>query len=105
MIELPTATIHGIKTLGDKTLRVTLDLREMNQIDMAILMASYMQGEEGFKLPEIIEEDSGKSPAQRLRSILYKIWETATSKEYTFETYYRNQMEKICTSLKDKYLT
>lgn len=102
MIELPTATIHGIKTLGDKTLRVTLDLREMNQIDMAILMASYMQGEEGFKLPEIIEEDSGKSPAQRLRSALYVYWDKNTSKNDDFETFYRRQMEKFIATIKDR---
>ncbi len=103
MIELVGATIAKIHTLSDRTLRITLDMREMNEIDMAILMSAYMKGEEGFSLPEITaNEEDNKSPAQRLRAVIFKHWELNTSKSETFEVYYRSQMERIINTIKDK---
>ena len=104
MIDLSSGTIHSIKTLADKCLRVTIDCREMSALDMTILMSAYMEGHEGVQIPEIssTEEDGGKSPAQRLRAVLFKIYETNTSRSETFEEFYRKYMERLLASLKEK---
>jgi hypothetical protein len=47
--------------------------------------------------------DEGKSPAQRLRAVLYILWEQSGKKKYdTFEMYYSVQMERILNTLKER---
>lgn len=103
MIDLSSATIQGIKTLADKCLRITLDCREMEPMDMLMILTAYKNGEEGVLIPEITaNEEDNKSPAQRLRAVIFKHWELNTSKSETFEVYYRSQMERIINTIKDK---
>lgn len=52
-------------------------------------------------LPEINLEKNEKSKAQRLRSVLYRLWEQG-SKSITSEEFYNVEMEKIIDSIKDK---
>jgi len=102
MIDLSSATIQGIKTLADKCLRITLDCREMEPMDMLMILTAYKNGEEGVLIPEITaNEEDNKSPAQRLRAVLFRTWEN-TSKSETFEEFYRKVMEKIINQFKDK---
>lgn len=61
-----------------------------------------------FQENEIQDEDipkedaeETKTPSQRQRAILYRLWEQS-GKTGTFETYYRTQMEKIADWLKGK---
>src|ERR1043165_342681 len=52
-------------------------------------------------LPSLTDEDGGKSPAQRLRAVLYRCWEQE-GKEGDYEIYYRTMMGKIIDHLKEK---
>ena len=102
-LELETAHIHKIMTISDKTLRITLDLRELHPDQMAELMTYYMQGEEGVSIDNI-EISASRSPSQRLRNVLYRLWEgtTKTQENAKFEDFYATSMEKIITQLKER---
>jgi hypothetical protein len=51
------------------------------------------------------EKKEDKSPSQRLRWVLYKLWEQSADKDSynnEFELFYRAKMERIIDTLKDK---
>lgn len=48
---------------------------------------------------EDVEED--KTPSKRLRNVLYRLWEQG-GKTGTFDSYYREQMEKVIVHVKSK---
>lgn len=52
-------------------------------------------------LPKIELEDGEKQPSQRLRATLYVFWEQKKIQE-PFDIFYRRQMEKFITSIKEK---
>lgn len=60
-----------------------------------------IQPEHVVNLPALIEEDGGKSPAQRMRGVLYRLWEQKGG-QGDFETWYRVRMSAIIDQLKEK---
>jgi hypothetical protein len=54
------------------------------------------------EMPRLTEEDMGKSPAARLRNILYWLWDFSKKPTQTFEEFYRIKMETIIESIKAK---
>lgn len=50
---------------------------------------------------EPVDESRKKSQSQRLRAVLYRLWESKGSLG-NFETYYINQTEKIIEQIKEK---
>lgn len=104
---------HGLRSMGDGGIRVMVDTNELTDEEAAMLFS--FKGQEGYfvfaaqkpnveelDIPDVTPEFRGeKTPSQRLRAILYRLWEQngATG---TFEVYYRTSMEKIMTSLKEK---
>ena len=58
---------------------------------------------EDLDLPDEVPEMKGdKTPAQRMRSVLYVLWEKNTSQKETFNTYYAQQMERLIEHIKSK---
>lgn len=54
------------------------------------------------KIPEFIPEFKGeKSPSQRLKAVIYRLWEKNGSKGDS-ESFYRSTMEKLIESLKER---
>lgn len=100
MLFLKNATIQKIETHADKTLGVKLFLRELPPEEMGLLMSAYMAGHEGVEIDEV-RTDSLKTPSERLRSVLFILWEK-TTKEKNFETFYIEHMEKIIGMIKKK---
>jgi hypothetical protein len=49
-------------------------------------------------------DDGGKSPAWRLRAVLYRNWEQSAEGFDTFEMYYKSKMEKFINHLKGTLL-
>lgn len=47
-------------------------------------------------------EDTGKPPSQRMRAVLYRLWEVNGEGYKTFNDYYMSKMEQIITHLKSK---
>ncbi len=100
-----------------KGIRVEIDTNELAPGDAATLM-SYINAQGWFLfapqelqqsdidgLPDIPkEEDEQKSPSQRLRGVLFVLWQQSKSRAngQTFEVYYRSYMEKLIDAIKEK---
>lgn len=107
------ASIFGVRTLQDKTLRLTVDLQEMPPEHMAELFR--LQGSLGWfyfheqpikeidtrNLPDIELDRDEKHPSSRLRGAIYVLWEQS-KKTMTFEVFYRDTMEKLIDFIKSK---
>ena len=106
------AIIDGINAKNDRTLTIKLGTQEMTAEATAYLFD--MMGKQVYcalaetdiktlEVPEILPEMQGeKSSAQRLRGIIYKIWELKTDKSKPFPSYYEDYMFKLCENLKAK---
>ena len=102
-----------IETRVDGSIKVSLETQELTGEDMAALFA-YRQlvgyvtftpnPESNIEVPEInADTDMGKSPSERLRSVLYVAYEQSGKKKYdTFTQFYTVYMEKIINQVKDK---
>lgn len=112
MFQAP-ATIGKIQTLSDGGSKIDIFVQELSPEDAAVLFSfrgkagniGFKEGD--FSYSEIAEPDpvdgkESKTPAQRLRSVLYVFWEKNTSKKVPFDDFYRSYLEKIITSIKEK---
>src|SRR5258708_3529254 len=107
------SVISKVMTMADNTVRLQVDAQEAPAEIMAELFA--LKGSIGWftfsekviteidrkDLPEIKVESWEKTPSQRLRATLYVLWEQSKP-DVTFEQYYREQIEKIITYIKEK---
>lgn len=106
------AIIDGVNAKKDKTLSIRLGTQELSPDDSSHLLD--LMGKQIFvafgetditemEIPEVLPEMKGdKSPSQRMRGIIYKIWEKKTDKKEPFPRYYENYMFRVCELLKDK---
>lgn len=107
--------IEGIATRKDRTMVIRIGSQELptavksNILDLDQRhIKVYMSDEnilpsimEEISKVEIREEDNGKSPSQRLRAVLYRIWEMK-GEPGTSENHYRDQMEVIINHFKSR---
>ena len=103
--------IDSIRTLKDRSVKIVLETREFSPDESAILFS--LRGSEAWALlsPAPLEEDdipdepvyqsSGKSPSQRLRNVLYVLWQQKGSIG-EFDTFYRERIEGIIAKIKEK---
>lgn len=111
--------IDGINAKKDKTLSIRLGTQEMTSDETSyifdlmgkqVVIAIAETEIESIEIPEILPEMKGdKTPSQRLRGILYKLWEQKMdgiqigSPAYqTFPRFYEDYIFRLCESLKDK---
>ena len=111
MFQVP-SIITKIITMRDKSLRLYVDTQELSAPEKALVFSLHEQpGYFIFKKSEIHPEDlqvpdyvpefkSDKSPSQRLRGVLFKIWEL--SSKGSFDDFYKSEMEKIINHYKTK---
>jgi hypothetical protein len=107
--------VTGVKTTADKALEIkihTRDVATFKNEHLASIMemldkeywAAFSELEIKAEEIEVGEErvDRGnKTQAQRLRSVIFRLWEK-TNQEQDSETYYRSYMESLINKLKDK---
>jgi hypothetical protein len=111
--------VTKIGTTRDKSFVITFEtqdkgtLADSQKAQIVDLLDEYVTA--GFKptaegstdpelldVPDIKQEFKGdKTPSQRLRAVLYVLWEQQKVSE-DFEAYYRRQIEKIIDSIKSK---
>lgn len=111
------AIIDGINAKKDKTLSIKLGTQELSSEDTSqvfdlmgkqIFVAMAETDIETMDIPETLPEMQGdKTPSQRLRGILFKIWENKYQSKTqlekpTFPRFYEDYMFKLCETLKDK---
>lgn len=110
------SNISKITTMGDHSLRLQVDVnKELTAEENAKVFALYNKmGFFIFKEAEILEEDladvpayvkefkEDKSPSQRLRNVIYRVWEKQASFDsgITSNTFYQDKMEEIINHLK-----
>lgn len=108
------AQIDSIRTLKDKSLKITLESQELTAEVKAELMSyegliKVLISDSNIVKEVITEVDNleletgeNKSPSQRLRNVLYRVWEQNQSGYDDFNLFYRNRMEKIINQLKER---
>jgi hypothetical protein len=115
MIIVP-AMLESYRSLKDKTLKIVFDCNELTPEQTMGVAGSLQQfgylafKSEPFKKTEkdMLDnlksdyEDTGKSPAQRLRAVLFVGWEQKPEGYKTFADYYNAKMETIINHLKGK---
>jgi len=111
-IQIP-AILDVIRTLSDGSIKVTFATREMTD-EHAAKVLSYRKTEgwllfkpapfedaDLIDVPESVPEfANSKTPSQRLRNVLFRVWEYQGSK-VTFEVWRAEQMERIISKYKD----
>lgn len=101
-MNLKNAIIESVSTRKDRSLKVVLGLPEVDPKTMAEIM--FNANQEVLEI-EIPDEQRGetKSRGQRLRGVLYKVWEQNHKENFsTFELFYAHKMEQIIEKFKEK---
>lgn len=103
--------IQGVRTLADRTLRVTVDCQEMNpEMEAELFKLRNMPGWFAFKetavetqeLPDEPVEFAGqKSLSERLRNALFVLHQKKGSKPEEFELFRKQWMENVIQQVKD----
>jgi hypothetical protein len=113
MILLP-GQIESIASRKDKTVRLTIGTQELNPNTAAEIFSlnqqfcyfaikheSFMKSE--TELIDNLKADiNGKTPSQRLRNILFRIYEQDNEGYKDFNNFYVAKMEQICEQYKNK---
>lgn len=111
---LASATVQGIRSLKDRTCRLTIDLQEQTPENYSRLFSMidefvkfYMTtdnitaDETEIIDSEIIDNES-KTPSQRLRNVLYRLWEQDQRGYEDYNLYYRYMMGRIIDRYKQE---
>lgn len=111
-IVLP-ASLNPVSRRKDRSVKLSLETRELSSDEILTLMS--LEGEEMWlclapnqdeiEVPEEAAHVDTKSPSERLRSVLYVLYNQEIAKgKYTglFTAFYAERMEKLITFLKDK---
>jgi hypothetical protein len=114
MIKL-SGIIEGISTRKDKTLKLSIGTNELSPEDAANIFQMNQQfcyialkHEPFFKIEEDILNDlktdfpDAKTPSQRLRNILYRLFVSNDEGYKDFQTYYISKLETIISHYKSK---
>ena len=113
MIIIP-AQLDSLRTLADKTLKVTFETNELNPQDLLGLMENLHQfGYLAFQKEPFTGEQKeligglksdyefkGKSSSQRLRSVLFIMWQNENEGFDSSVKHYEHYMEKIINNYK-----
>ncbi len=106
--------VNKVSTLSDGSLSINIHTQELPDDTMMrifnlrkkpgmVMISSEGISEEDIKLVEEytseFEVGKGKTPSQRLRSVLYVVWEQGDQK-YDFPIWYETQMERIINKYK-----
>jgi hypothetical protein len=108
---------QGIRSLADKSLRCTFDTQELGEDFAADLIKKchkhgyliFLENEvkvdlDGLDIPEAAPEFKGeKTPGQRLRAVLYILWQQSGNVG-TFQDFYIGKMEEITNHFKAKLI-
>lgn len=109
-IQVP-ATLEGVSTLKDGGVSVRLHTQELNAGEKStmfdhqgkfgwFLFAEQEFDENELELEQIRKDTGGKTPSQRLRSVLYIAYQQSGQQDKTFEQYYSQQMERFISRVK-----
>lgn len=105
------ATLEGVSLLKDGGVSVRFHTNELPPSEKTLL-TSYFQkfgwmlfseqehDEDTLNLEEIRKDTGGKTPSQRLRSVLFILYQQSGQTDKTFEQFYAQQMERFINLVK-----
>ena len=110
------AQLEGFRSLVNRGIKLTFETGELTPEQMANIQHSFMKvgylafSPDPFATHELDEidklkvefSDTGKPPSQRLRGVLYKLWEQTPEGYKTFADFYNAKMEVLINHFKDK---
>ena len=113
--QLP-SQLEGYRSLKDRTIKLMFETGELSPEQMANIHYSLNKvgylafSPDPFATHELEEidklkvefDDTGKPPSQRLRAVLFKLWEQTPESYSTFNDFYNARMEKLINHFKDK---
>ena len=100
-MNLKNCIVNRVSTLKDWSVSISLITRLLTPQQLAELFISVNQEIMSIEIDET--EKEVKSQAQRLRWVLYKLWENSDKDKYPeFPLYYSSKMERIIEQLKEK---
>lgn len=116
ILQVP-AELSKFSAMSHRSLRIVFDTQENLTDEQVSKITSnhertgwlaFLVSEKNIQIEDIkdlpeIESDSYKTPSQRQRAVLYRIWEHQ-GKGKSFEEFYLIMMDKIANWLKEKYL-
>ena len=111
--KVETLVDHSIKltivTAGEPTPEQTAELIRLKMIGHAYAMfkpETFVKEDEDFMkdLKASLDISGGKSPSERLRNVLYRVWEQDPEGYDDFNLYYVKKIETIIDHFKDKLL-
>lgn len=106
--------IENIATRKDKTVKIILGTQElspakagelfqlMNQIAVCYISPKTISQSEIDQVDKIDPEFEGKTQSQRIRGVLFKLFQQDSEGFKTFDDYYHNKTEKYIEHLKTK---
>ncbi len=112
MFQVP-AEISRVQTMSDGGLRLFVDTQELNQDDKAKVMSLHRKlgwfimkeapvEPEDMDVPEYVKEfKQDKTPSQRMRSVLYLLWQKE-GESGVFDDFYKRKMEEVIEYFKKK---
>lgn len=114
MLKIP-STISKIESLADGTWKLSVETQELHPDDEAELVKLKRQlgyfvfaVQENIEVSDIptekLEFPNDKSMGQRLRAVLYRLWEQNPGGYKEFEGFYRAKMNSLIEQIKDKLL-
>jgi len=112
------AQVESILTRKDRTIKLTFGTQELRPneagvlfglqnslVNIAIKSADLSQSEINLLKESKIEIDDipeNKSPSQRLRNVLYRLWEQDKGGYDDFNLFYLNRIERLIEHYKEK---
>jgi len=108
--------LEGYRSLKDRSLKLTFETGELSPEQMANIHYSLNKvgwlafAPDPFATKELDEidkmkvefDDTGKPPSQRLRGVMYRLWEQTPEGYDSFNDYYNSRMEKLINHYKAK---
>lgn len=105
----------GIRPTKDGSWKLIFNTQELNKSaddevvslrgksgSVVFVEASSDTSVDDIEVPDVRPEYRGeKTPSQRLRAVLYRVWENAKS-DLDFEIFYRSRMDRIIEQLKNQ---
>lgn len=112
-IMLP-ATIENITTRKDRTIKIVIGTQELSQgkageiftllnnIAVVYISPKEISQSELDQVDKLDPEFEGKTQSQRIRSVLFKLFQQDSEGFKDFDAYYKNKTEKFIEHLKNK---
>lgn len=112
-IMLP-AYVENVTTRKDKTVKITIGTQEispekagqlfnlMNSLSVMYISPKEIDDSEIEKVDKVNPDLGGKTQSQRLRNVLFKLYEQDREGFSDFNNYYHNKTEAIITHFKGK---